>query len=365
MTLNKSKTVAVGMSGGVDSTIAAALLLEQGNKVVGLTMKIWDGPPAKEDSGCHACYGSDEVFDIEDAKKTADQLGIKLHIIDLAKEYKKVVLDYFKREYLSGKTPNPCVVCNPKMKFGLLVEVARKTGIEFDYFATGHYARVEYNKQNDRYLLKKASHVEKDQSYFIYSLTQKQLSQTIFPLGDLTKEDVRNKAKSMNLHIAERPESQDFISDGDYSILFDDKNIKPGPIVDVSGNILGQHKGIINYTIGQRKGLGISAPNPLHVLRIDVKNNALIVGEKSNLYSKSLIANKLNWIAFDRLDSEIKVSAKIRQKHKESIATINPKTSNSVNVKFDEEQLSITPGQAIVFYDGDTVVGGGTIDERL
>ena len=361
----KNKTIAVGMSGGVDSTVAASILKEEGYNVIGLTMKIWDGPAASKPCDKHACYGPDEAFDIEDTKKAADELGIKLHVIDLSKEYKKIVLDKFKSEYMAGRTPNPCVICNPKMKFGLLVDVARASNIEFDIFATGHYSRIKYDKGLNRYLLKRAKQIEKDQSYFLYSLKQNQLERTILPLGNLSKSEVRNYAKERNLRIAEKPESQDFVSDGTYSELFDDAQHKPGSIINTNGDVLGKHKGIINYTIGQRKGLGISSPKPLHVLKINATNNTIIVGDKDELYSSEFIVSNLNLISIDKISEPLRALVKIRQNNKESVATIYPNDELSVRVKYDEARLSITPGQAAVFYDNDIVIGGGTIDKIL
>ncbi|MCD6407449.1 tRNA 2-thiouridine(34) synthase MnmA, partial [bacterium] len=254
------KKVLVGLSGGVDSSVAALLLKEKGYEVEGVFMKIWDG----EETGCGkpACYGPEEK-DMEDVKKVAEILKIPLHIIDLRKEYKEIVLDYFKKEYLEGKTPNPCIICNRFLKFEILLEKSYSSGIEFEFFATGHYAIVEYDKNRKRYILKKGVDRNKDQSYFLYLLTQKQLSRVIFPLGKHTKEEVREIARKYNFPVSEKEESQDFIS-GDRFFLFEN-GTKEGEIVDKDGNVLGKHKGIIYYTIGQRRGLGIAKGKPLYV----------------------------------------------------------------------------------------------------
>ena len=351
--------VVVGMSGGVDSSVAAAHLKEQGYEVSGVTMKIWDGGACSEEGTHHGCYGPGEEADIADARKVAQTLGIDFHVFDLRQEYKTEVLDYFCHEYLSGRTPNPCLRCNHKVKFDALVRKTQDSGIEFDYFATGHYARVEYNESKHRYLLKKARDLSKDQSYFISSLSQAQLGRSLFPLGDYTKEEVRKIASDFGMGVNNKPESQDFIVGG-YSFLVE--AAQPGPILDKQGNIMGEHRGIPSYTIGQRKGLGISAKEPLYVTDIDPEENAIIVGSKQELYQDELIASGLNWIAIEKLKRPTKVKARIRYLHKEAEATVTPLNEDKVYVKFKEPQIAITPGQAVVFYCGDMVVGGGTIE---
>jgi len=354
--------VIVGMSGGVDSSVAAALLKEEGFEVIGVTMKIWGGETLGIEGAHHACYGPGEIEDIEDAKKVAEILRIPFYTVDLKQEYKTDVLDYFFNEYLSGRTPNPCVVCNRKVKFNALVKRARADGIEFDYFATGHYAQVEYNKTRDRHLLKKAIDSNKDQSYFLYSLSQEQLSHTIFPLGDYTKEEVRKIARDLGLGINDKPESQNFIAGG-YSSFFK-SSAQPGSILNKQGEILGKHRGIPFYTIGQRRGLGISSGERLYVTAIDPERNTIMVGTKKDVFGDELIATKLNWIAMEKL-KPIKVKAKIRYLHKETEAEVVPLGEEKIRVKFREPQMAITPGQAVVFYDGDIVVGGGVIERRI
>ncbi len=353
--------VVVGMSGGVDSSVAAALLKEQGYEVSGVTMKIWDGEAFPREGRRHACYGPGEEEDVEDARKVAQILGIDFYVFDLRQEYKAEVLDYFCHEYQSGRTPNPCLRCNHKVKFDALLRRAQDNGIEFDYFATGHYALIEYNKSKHRYLLKKARDLSKDQSYFISSLSQEQLGRSLFPLGEYTKEEVRKMASDFGLGVDNKPESQDFIAGGYFSLV---KAAQPGPILDKQGNILGEHRGIPFYTIGQRKGLGISAKEPLYVTGIDLAKNAIIVGNKEEVYRDELIASGLNWIAIEELKRPTKVKARIRYLHKETEAVVTPLKENQVYVKFKEPQMAITPGQAVVFYRGDVVIGEGTIERR-
>jgi tRNA-specific 2-thiouridylase len=355
------KRVVVAMSGGVDSSVAAALLKEKSYKVIGVTMNIWQGskiPPLRHH---HGCYGPEE--DVEDARKAAQSLEIPFYIFDLRQEYKAEVLDYFCYEYVSGRTPNPCIRCNQRVKFGALVEKARDSGVKFDYFATGHYARAEYDKGKRRYLLKKARDTTKDQSYFLFSLSQEQLSHSLLPLGNYTKEEVRKIARLLGLGVGDKPESQDFIAGG-YSTLVE-AAAHPGPILNRQGNILGQHRGIPFYTIGQRKGLGISSKEISYVTAIDRKRNAIIVGTKQEVYGDEFIASKLNWIAIGELKRPIEVKAKIRYLHKEAEAVVIPLDKERVRVRFKEPQMAITPGQAIVFYDGDIVVGGGTIEQAV
>ncbi|MFC2016453.1 tRNA 2-thiouridine(34) synthase MnmA [Chloroflexota bacterium] len=353
--------VVVAMSGGVDSSVAAALLKEKDHKVSGVTMKTWDEEVFPGEGMRHGCYGPGEEEDIEDARKVAQTLGIDFHVFDLSQEYKTEVLDYFCHEYLSGRTPNPCLRCNHKVKFDALLKKTKDSGIDFDYFATGHYAQVEYDKSKHRFLLKKARDLSKDQSYFVSSLSQKQLGHSLFPLGNYTKEEVRKMASDFGLGVNNKPESQDFIAGG-YSSLME--AAPSGPILDKQGNILGQHRGIPFYTIGQRKRLGISAKEPLYVTDINPEKNAIIVGSKEELYQDELIASGLNWIAIEGLKRPTKVRARIRYLHKEAEAILMSLNKDKVYVKFNEPQMAVTPGQTIVFYRGDVVVGGGTIEKN-
>ncbi len=353
--------VVVGMSGGVDSSVAAVLLKDQGYEVTGVTMRIWDGESAAVEGKRHGCYGPGEREDIEDAQKVADILGIPLHIVDLTKEYKAEVLDYFCNEYLSGRTPNPCVRCNRRIKFDALIGKARDSGIEFDCFATGHYARIEHDESNRRYLLKKARDLAKDQSYFLFALSQEQLSRSLFPVGIYKKEEVRKIAADIGLGVHDKPESQNFISGG-YSSLVG--SARPGPMLDSQGNTLGEHRGIAFYTIGQRSGLGISFGEPLYVVDIDRERNAIVVGTKKEVYGDELIATDFNWISIDPPQQSIELKARLRYRHQEADAVVTPLLGGGrVHVKFKQPQMAITPGQAIVFYDGEIVVGGGTIEQ--
>ena len=352
--------VAMTMSGGVDSSVAAALLKEQGYAVTGVTMKIWGGKAAAEAPVHHGCYGPGEEEDIEDAGRVAQQLDIPFHVLDLTGEYRSEVLDYFSREYLSGRTPNPCVRCNHNIKFGALIEKSRQSGLQFDAIASGHYARVEYDAQQSRYILKKAKDLTKDQSYFLSFLSQKQLAQLILPLGGYTKTEVRAMAKRFGLHIAAKPDSQNFVC-GDYTSLIQTEPA-PGPILDESGHLLGQHQGIQFYTIGQRKGLGLSMQMPLYVTAIDPARNTVAVGPKEELYKDEFNVSNLNWIAISEINHPLELNVKIRSSQKDAQAIVTPLDSGNVRVNLKEAQMAIAPGQSAVFYQDEVVVGGGIIE---
>ncbi|MDX1709240.1 MAG: tRNA 2-thiouridine(34) synthase MnmA [Desulfobacterales bacterium] len=359
---NKNIKVAVGLSGGVDSSVAAALLSEQGYDIYGITMEIYDGSVSLNESAKHACYGPGEKEDVESAAAICEKLKIPFQTIDLRQEYKHHVIDYFRKEYLEGKTPNPCVVCNQKLKFGFLLHKAREAGCDFDYFATGHYARIV--KSGNRFLLKRAADRRKDQTYFLYGLTPQQLAHSLFPLGDLTKQQVREMARALGLETADREESQDFIDGGDYSILFSEDEIKAGEVVDEKGRVLGEHRGIIHYTIGQRRGLGIPSHQPLYVSRIDAANNRLVVSHREHR-SKGLVATDVNLIAVDGIEQPLEVQVKIRLRHKETDATVYPPDGDQTRILFKKPQMSVTPGQSAVIYTGDTVLGGGIITAAI
>lgn len=355
--------ILVGLSGGVDSAVTALLLKQQGHDVMGATMSIWkERPDLKKpaDSNCShgACFSADEKEDIAQAKAVADQIGIPFYVVDCKDEYEKVVLDNFKEEYISGRTPNPCIRCNALVKFGVLPTLAKQSGIEFDKFATGHYARVV--EEDGRFYLKRGLATNKDQSYFLYKLTQEQLANIMMPLGEYTKDEIRAIAKENGLDVSDKPDSQDFY-EGDYNELLGVEE-KVGNIVDLDGKVLGQHTGIWNYTIGQRKGIGISAPEPLYVLELRKDTNEVVVGFKDKTFKNSLKAINMNWIAVDKLDSEIRATAKIRSTQQPTEVTVRPIDEKSVEVVFDEYQKSIAIGQSVVLYDGDKVIGGGIID---
>ncbi len=353
----------VGLSGGVDSSVAAYLLKEQGYEVTGVTMAIWDGQAGVNLSGKHSCYGPDEYEEIREAREMAGLMDIPYHVFDCSKRYKSLVLDYFKHEYLSGRTPNPCVKCNQLIKFGMLPDMARSEGVDFDFFATGHYARVSYDGTSNRYILRKAVDPKKDQTYFIYRLSQQQLSELIFPLGEMTKQQVREIAAKFNLTLSEKGESQDFYS-GDYKDLLDVSD-QPGNIVMHDGKIVGTHQGFWNYTIGQRKGLGVAYSEPLYVTGLDKEKNEVIVGTRKEILSTSFIVIDLNWISIPGLTGPMEVKVRIRSAQEEREAVIEPLSDDQVKVTFHSPNDGITPGQSAVFYQEDIVVGGGVIDQVL
>ena len=358
----------MGLSGGVDSAVTAALLQKQGHAVIGLTMQVWDGSLPLKDEGRCGCYGPGEARDIEAARSVARRLGIPHHTVPLAAEYKAGVVDYFREEYLHGRTPNPCVRCNRRIKFGLLLERARGAGISFDAFATGHYAQVRRADPAGPYQLLRARDRAKDQSYFLSGLTQGQLAQVLFPLGELAKAEVKELARSLGWDdLAGKRESQDFFEGRDYSLLFRPEDARPGPIVDAAGRDVGTHRGILHYTVGQRKGLGIGGgtEKPLYVIRIDAAANTVVVGPYEALFARTLSAAGVNWIAGVPPEGPFRAAVKIRQQHREAPARVTPAAAAGecrAEVAFDEPQMSITPGQTVVFYQDDVVLGGGTIE---
>ncbi len=358
-----NQTVAVGLSGGVDSAITAYLLQKQGYAVVGLTMLTWDASLPIADEGRSGCFGPGEARDLQAAQEVCRSLGIEHHAVSLAKEFSSCVLDYFREEYRGGRTPNPCVRCNQSMKFGLLWDKAKEQGLHFDLFATGHYARLE--RREDRIVLRRALDRRKDQSYFLSRLSQEQLGRLLLPLGDMEKSEVKAlAAKSGFKNLADKPESQDFIEAKNYDVLFNAQDAKPGPIVDLSGRQVGKHKGIVHYTVGQRKGVGLSGKGrPLYVARIDATANTVIVGPKECLYSQRFTVGGLNWIALAKAPNQsLRVQVQVRQQHKPAAATISAsEDGKTISALCDEPQLAVTPGQTAVFYQDDSVAGSGTI----
>ena len=358
--------VALGMSGGIDSTMSALILMDQGYEVTGITMSIWDPSIPITESTKSGCFGPGEADDLEAARKACAQLGIEHHIIRLQQEYKGKVLDYFCATYLDGKTPNPCIFCNQRMKFGFLPQRAKEMGLQFDFFATGHYVRKDFDEGSQRWQIRKAKDLTKDQSYFLAFLAQEQIRTSLFPLGALRKEEIRDFARARGYeYLTTKKESQDFLETDDYSVLFANGTFSPGEIVDPNGKVLGTHRGLIHYTIGQRKNLGLSGmPEPYYIIRIDAAQNRVVVGPKELLMHDRLIATELNWVSIPGLDSPLKASAKIRLGHDAAPCLITPLEiagKEALELVFDEPQLSITPGQAVVLYQDDLLLGGGII----
>lgn len=346
----------IGMSGGVDSSVAAYRMLQEGYTCVGATMCLYTG----QDTGC--C----DTANISDAQAVADRLGIPFRVLDFSADFKARVMDHFTCSYESGLTPNPCIECNRHLKFDKFLQSALELGC--DCIATGHYARIEYN--GSRYLLRKAADEAKDQSYFLYTLTQQQLQRTRFPLGALTKADARRIAQEQGFLNAKKRDSQDvcFIPDGDYLAFlqrYTGKTYPAGNYLDQNGNIVGTHKGAVAYTLGQRKGLNLAMGQPVYVCGKDMAQNTVTVGPNEALYRKALLANDWNWIAIEGLTAPIRVYAKARSRMAEQPATVYPEKDGFARVVFDQPQRALTPGQAVVLYDGDTVIGGGTITEIL
>src|SRR5689334_13384605 len=347
------------MSGGVDSSATAALLLEQGYDVVGITLKLWpqDCVSRAEDK----CCGPQAVTD---ARAVCHKLGIPYYLIDEAEQFQTKVIQYFADEYKAGRTPNPCVMCNQNLKFGRLIERADQLGAE--YIATGHFARLEKNEDGSRTLLKRGRDLRKDQSYFLFSLRQDQLARALFPLGEKTKSDTRDVARHCNLKTADKEESMEicFVPDNDYGKFLQQAKLVEkhrGEIVDLHGRVLGLHDGIEFYTIGQRKGLGITTPKPVYVVELDAENNRVVVGDEAALDRDEFFVDRCNWITFDTPPAQIEVTAKIRYNHAGTAATVLPMDRNRAKVKLHVPQRAITPGQAAVFYQDDLVVGGGWI----
>lgn len=355
----ENKKVMIGMSGGVDSSVAAFLLQKESFEVIGATMKLYNNEDIDFVSEKTCC----SLDDVLDAKSVCARLGIRHYTLNMTDDFKKEVIERFISAYQNGFTPNPCIDCNRYMKFSKMLHKAQE--LDIDYVATGHYARIE--KQGDRYILKKAVDLSKDQSYVLYSLTQEQLKVTKFPLGNYTKQQVREIAEENGFVNARKHESQDicFVPDGDYSKFIEyytGKTYPCGDFVDMNGKRLGEHKGIIRYTIGQRRGLGLALPASMYVVEKDVDNNKVILGFNDDLFKKEVNVKNISFTACGGLDKPERLCAKIRYNQKEQPATVTQTDENHLKIVFDEPQRAITKGQAAVLYDGDTVVGGGTIE---
>jgi tRNA-specific 2-thiouridylase len=364
--------IAVAMSGGVDSSAAAAILKEQGHEVVGFTMQLWnqrrgltvdeDGEPMPS-----RCCSLDDVYD---ARRVAEELGFPFYVLNLEREFERVVVEPFVRSYLEGETPIPCVACNSRLKFASLDRTALSVGCE--KVATGHYARVRYDESAKRHRLLRGRDARKDQSYFLWELTQEQLSRSLFPLGEMSKDEAREAARRHGLGVAEKRESQEicFVPDGDYAGFIERyleaegrEGERParGEIVDTEGRVVGTHEGVHRYTTGQRRGIGVSRQLPLYVVRVEPETNRVVVGDAEELLSAEFDVAGVNWIAFDEPSEPVRADVRVRYRHKESPATITPLGQGRVRVRFDAPQRAVTPGQATVFYRGEEVLGGGWI----
>jgi len=355
--------IALGMSGGVDSTMSALMLMAEGHEVIGITMAKWSPASGINCAEKRGCFGPSEPQALVSAVNLAAKLGIEHHVIDLELEFARLVLNYYTKTYVEGKTPNPCVVCNRMIKFGAMVEKTRALGIDFDRFATGHYARVNFNPASGRWQLLRASDPKKDQSYFLSLLSQEQLAKSLFPLGGMNKSAIREFARSQGYdYLVKKKESQDFLESYDNRPLFSDYKILPGDFVDSKMNVLGRHRGLVHYTIGQRKGLGLAGfAEAQYVIGLDAEHNRVIIGPEKELYSDALIAVDINWISQAEPTGKLRCRAKIRLAQEPQLCEVEKLADGSYQVKFDKPISAITPGQIVALYEDDLVLGAGFI----
>ena len=359
-TTTNNKKALIAMSGGVDSSVAVYLMKKAGFDCMGVTMKLYDNQDLPDTATKTCC----SISDVADARAVAQNFEIPYYVLNFSEDFDKEVIRRFVDTYIDGGTPNPCIECNRYMKFEKLMHRMYELG--YDYVVTGHYARVEKDEKTGRYLLKKGLDETKDQSYVLYNLTQEQLSHTLFPLGNYRKSEIREIADEMYFVNAHKPDSQDicFVPDGDYATFIErycGKEFPHGEFVTEDGTVLGEHKGLIRYTTGQRKGLGLSLKEPMYVVKKDLEKNQVVLGRNEDLFTTTLEANDLNWISVEKLTEPMRCTAKARYKQKEAKALLEPLDNGNVRLTFDEPQRAITAGQAVVFYDGDTVIGGGKI----
>jgi len=360
--MTQKKTIAVGLSGGIDSAVTAALLCREGHDVRAVTMQFWNGSVNLSPNRHSACFGPGETEDIETARIVADFLGIPHSVIPLAEEYEKTVLNYYRSEYLSGRTPNPCVVCNSLIKFGALWGAIENVGIACECLAMGHYARVEYDGEKNMFKLRQGTDASKDQSYFLHRLTQRQLARIRLPLGAKFKKDVIALAKEWKIpRVTERKESQDFLESDDHACLFDKSSFTPGPILDIGGRVIGEHRGLVYYTVGQREGLGVSSGRRMYVKEIRAADNAIVVGERDDILVRQTLIKNINWIPGYPPAKNFVCQVRLRYRHAGVRAKVELIDDKQANVIFGEPQFAVTPGQAAVFYHGDEMLGGGWI----